>query len=75
MPHVSLKLYAGRSEAKKQAIAKAIVDAIKAVDGCDETYISVLVEDFDPSEWKEKVYDQEIAANWDKLLKKPGYQS
>lgn len=74
MPHVSLKLYAGRSETKKQAIAKAIVEAIKTVDGCDETYISVLVEDVDPSEWKQKVYDPEIAANWDKLLKKPGYQ-
>ena len=38
-----------------------------------EEAVSVSIEDVEQSEWTEKVYKPDIAGNWDKLYKKPGY--
>jgi 4-oxalocrotonate tautomerase len=73
MPHVSIKMYPGRSEDVKQQLADVIVRDILSVVQCDEKWISVVVEEIDSTEWPEKVYKPEILDKQDSLYKKPGY--
>jgi len=73
MPHVVVKLYAGRTEAQKTKLAEEIVKAVMAGVGSAEESISVGVEDIAPGDWTERVYKPDIADKWDTLYKKPGY--
>ena len=73
MPHVSVKLWPGRSEQTKQRLADAIVKDVVNIVGCGEESVSVAIEEVDPKDWKEKVYDPLIRRKMDTLYKKPGY--
>lgn len=73
MPHVIVKMYAGRSEQQKASLAQEVTKAIMAGAGCGEDAVSVAIEDIAPEEWGEKVYQPDIAAHPDKLYKRPGY--
>ena len=73
MPHVIVKMYAGRSEEQKQKLAEAVTKAIMAVTGNGEDLVSVSVEDVAPSDWTEKVYKPDIENGSGKLYKRPGY--
>ena len=73
MPHVNVKLWPGRSEQTKQRLADAIVEDVVNIVGCGEESVSVAIEEVDPKDWKEKVYDPLIRRKMDTLYKKPGY--
>ena len=73
MPHVSVKLWPGRSEKTKQRLADAIVEDVVNIIGCSEESVSVAIEEVDPKHWKEKVYDPLIRKKMETLYKKPGY--
>jgi 4-oxalocrotonate tautomerase len=73
MPHVSVKLWPGRSEETKQQLADAIVQDVVNIIGCGEESVSVAIEEIAPKDWKEKVYDPLIRRKMDTLYKKPGY--
>jgi len=73
MPHVIVKMYAGRSEEQKARLAEEVTKAVIAGVGCGEQAVSVSIEDVDPANWTEQVYKPDIAANPDRLYKKPGY--
>jgi len=73
MPHVSVKLWPGRSEQDKTQLSDKIVKDVIASLKCDESSVSVAIEEIDPGDWTEKVYKPEIQKKWDKLYKKPGY--
>ena len=73
MPHVSVKMYPGRSEKEKAELAETIVQDINDIIGAGRSSISVAIEDISPQEWKEKVYQPEIIEKSDKLYIKPGY--
>ena len=75
MPHVIVKLYAGRSDRKKVKLAEEITKAVMASVNCAEDSVSVGIEDIRPDNWTEKVFNPDILANWDSLYKKPGYSS
>ena len=45
MPHVTVKLYAGRSEQQKGQLAKAVTQAVMASTGRGEDAVSVAIED------------------------------
>ena len=72
-PHVSVKLWPGRSEQTKQRLADAIVEDVVNIIGCDEESVSVSIEDVSSGDWKEQVYDPEIRDNMKNIYKKPGY--
>ncbi len=72
MPHVSVKMWTGRTEKQKQELTEKITQAIKDVTGVKEHWISVAIEEYDPSDWA-KVFTEEIEPKGDKLYKKPGY--
>ncbi|NKB84126.1 tautomerase family protein [Brucella grignonensis] len=73
MPHIVVKMVAGRSEEQKQKLAGALADTLARVLGCGDDAVSVSVEDIAASDWFTKVYDPEIAGRADTLYKKPGY--
>lgn len=74
MPHVIVKLYAGRSEQQKARLAAEVTKAVIAGIGSTEDAISVSIEDVEPNDWTETVYKPDIAAKPDTLYKKPGYK-
>lgn len=73
MPHIVIKLWPGKSDAQKHELAERITGAMGEVMGNGDKSISVLFEEVDPDDWMETVYDAEIAPNWDRLTKAPGY--
>ena len=73
MPHVIVKLSAGRSEQQKARIAEEVVKAITASATCAEASVSVSIEDIEPNDWVEKVYKPDIMGKPESLYKKPGY--
>ena len=73
MPHVSVKLWTGKSEAQKANLADAVTQAVMASTGCGEDSVSVRIEEFAPAEWTEKVYRPDILGGPGKLYKEPGY--
>lgn len=73
MPHIIVKLYKGRSDDVKLRLAKKILKNVSTIAGCEEKVVSVAFEEFDPSEWPEKVYRPDILEKEEHLVIKPGY--
>lgn len=73
MPHVSVKLWPGRTEEQKRALTQRIVAALKETMGAPESYITVTIEDVPSDIWPKQVYKPEILDKQEKLYKKPGY--
>jgi 4-oxalocrotonate tautomerase len=73
MPHVIVKLWPGRSEQEKRQLADAIVKDVVTYAKCDESSVSVAIEEIKSSDWAEKVYKPDILNPRGKLYKKPGY--
>jgi 4-oxalocrotonate tautomerase len=73
MPHIIVKLLPGRTEEQKRLLAEAITNDVADIAKCDETSISVAVEEVEATEWPEKVYRPDILNAESMLYKKPGY--
>lgn len=74
MPHVTIKLYAGRTEQQKAKLAEAVTRAVMSAIGSSEASISVGIEDVQPADWTEQVYRPDIAGKAATIYKKPGYE-
>jgi len=74
MLHVIVKLFPGRSEQQKVELAQQIVNDVVRIAGADVKSISVAIEEVSAEDWTEKVYEPDIAGQWDKLYQKPGYK-
>ncbi len=72
MPHVLVKTWKGKTDKQKQELSDKITQAVKDAFDAGDYWISVAIEDVDPSDWK-KIYSEEIEPQGDKLFKKPGY--
>jgi 4-oxalocrotonate tautomerase len=72
MPHVLVKLYSGRSEQQKAKLAAALSEAVVSTLKMDEKSVSVAIEDVEPENWTQDVYNLDILNN-PKIYKKPGY--
>lgn len=72
MPHAIIKMYPGRSEAQKQALAAEITQAIMKVTGCREGAVSVGIEDIQPADWAATVLEPEIIGKPGTIYKQPG---
>jgi 4-oxalocrotonate tautomerase len=73
MPHVSVKLWPGKSEQQKIRLAEAIVKDVMNVLNYREESVSVAIEEVKPQDWADKVYKPEIINNPEQQYKKPGY--
>ncbi len=72
MPHVLVKTWKGKTDQQKKELTEKITKAVEECFDAGEYWISVGIEDIEPSDWKE-VYKNEIEPMGDKLFKKPGY--
>ena len=73
MPHVIVKMLAGRTPELKQRLADRITQDLVTTLRIDENSISVAIEDVAPGDWTEQVYKPDIAGHRDQLFKEPGY--
>ena len=73
MPHVIVKLYSGKSERQKQALAQAVTEAVMSALNYGEESVSVGIEDVEPKNWTEQVHKPDIIAKADTIYKQPGY--
>ena len=73
MPHVIVKLWPGKSEQQKARLAEEILKDVMNVLHYGEESVSVSIEEVEPQDWAEKVYQRDIVNNSEKLYKKPGY--
>ncbi|MFW6365068.1 MAG: tautomerase family protein [Spirochaetota bacterium] len=73
MPHVIIKMYPGRTEETKLRLAERIAETVAEVAGCNESSVSVSVEETPKEEWAEKVYKPDIIEKGSTLYRKPGY--
>jgi 4-oxalocrotonate tautomerase len=73
MPHVIVKLWPGKSEQQKVRLAEEIVKDVTKILNYGEESVSVSIEEVEPQDWAEKVYQPDIINNSEKLYKKPGY--
>ncbi|MGH9871866.1 MAG: tautomerase family protein [Pyrinomonadaceae bacterium] len=73
MPHVIIKLWPGKSKQQKSTLAEEIAKEVTKglLDG--EESVSVAIEEVEPQDWAEKVYQPDIINNSENLYKKPGY--
>lgn len=74
MPHVIVKLWPGKSEAKKTRLAEAIARDVMEILDYGEESVSVAMEEIAPADWARKVYQPDIVAEGNHLYKAPGYK-
>ena len=73
MPHVIVKLWPGKSEEQKTRLAEEIVKDVTKVLNYGEESVSVAIEEVEPQDWAEKVYQPDIINSPQKPYMKPGY--
>ena len=73
MPHVIVKLYSGKSDRQKQALAQAVTQAVVSALNYGEESVSVGIEDVEPKNWTDQVYKPDIIAKAETIYKQPGY--
>ena len=72
MPHISIKMLAGRTEEQKKKAAEAVKNALAESLNMGDHYITVDIEDYTAEEWQE-VFRTEITDKPDKVYVKPNY--
>ncbi|GHB13419.1 tautomerase family protein [Salinicola rhizosphaerae] len=75
MPHLTLKLASGRSEAVKQQLAEAFTRDLVEIAGAEPGQVSIAIEDVDIQDWRRLVYEPIVAPVLPVLYKQPGYGS
>ena len=73
MPHVIVKLWPGKSDQQKQALADEVTRALVSTLACREESVSVGIEEVAKEAWTEQVYTPDIAGKPETIVRKPGY--
>lgn len=58
MPHITVEMLPGRTEEKKQRLAKALSEAAALVVDVDVSDVSVSIKEIEKDDWKRMVYDR-----------------
>ncbi len=72
MPHIAIKMLAGRSEEQKRKAAEAVTKALAESLGMSDHYITLTIEDFSAEEWQ-TVFRKEVTDKSDKVYITPKY--
>jgi len=74
MPHIEVKCWPGRTEEQKSLLAQKIAEDVSEIFGSSMSSISVAIRDVPKEQWKQEVWDKDIAPNEALLYKQPGYR-
>ncbi len=74
MPHVTVKLWPGRSEELKRKVAEQIAKDVAEGLKVDLGDVSVAFEEIARTDWGETVYKKEIRDNMENIYFKPDYE-
>lgn len=75
MPHVDIRYFPkDLDDRRKNEMVADIVAVLKKHLGSSEDSVSVALHEILPEHWKAEVYDPIIMAQFDELVKKPGYR-
>lgn len=55
MPHIDVRMFPGRDEETKKALAEKIVETAMEQLGCPKEVLSVAIAEVAPAEWNEQV--------------------
>ena len=58
MPHISVKMYPGRTQEVKEDFARKLQKLTIEQFGCKEEHVSISVEDIEPEHWQKEVVEQ-----------------
>lgn len=72
MPHITVKMFTGRSIEKKKELAAALQQTMIRVLECGSEHVSVALEDWKPEDWH-MVYENDIDKN-PNLMIRPTYE-
>lgn len=73
MPHFSVSLYPGTTEAQKKQLAEGLRRLAVEVAGSPEAAVSVRIREVAPEDWTQEVYQKDIAHAGDELFIRPRY--
>lgn len=73
VPHIIVKLWPGRSEDQKIALANRMNEAMQEIMGIEDRSISIAFEEIAKEKWMTEVYQPEVVEKANLLYKKPGY--
>lgn len=74
MPHLTVKLWAGRSEEVKKALVEELEKSILKVLKVSAEHISISIEEVPQENWGKEVYKKDIIDKENLLYKKPSYK-
>ncbi len=63
MPHISIKMYPGRSEEVKRALAEKTRDFLMKEMNMEAKYFSVSIDEVEKDNWQEEVADKILPDN------------
>lgn len=72
MPHISVKILKGRTEAQKQKLAAALTQALQDSLNASREHISLTIEDYTAEEWQ-GIFAEEITSKKNCLYVEPNY--
>lgn len=72
MPHIGIKMLAGRTEEQKKKAAEAVKNALAESLNMGDHYITVTIEDYNAEEWQE-VFKNEVTDKPEKVYVQPKY--
>jgi len=73
MPHITVKLWPGRSEEIKRNLAEKIAKDVSEELKTDIGHVSVSFEEVAREDWEKDVYNKDIRNNEHNLYYKPNY--
>lgn len=74
MPHITIKLWPGRDDSVKTALAEKIAQDVAEGLNVDIGDVSVSFEEVEKADWGEQVYKKEIRDNMENIYFKPNYK-
>ena len=71
MPHITIKMYPGRTEDQKKELTQKVADATINAINCDPKHTSVAIEEIEKENWEEQVHKPEILGKKEIIYREP----
>ncbi len=74
MPHLTIKCFPRQlNQQQTEALAQALSDVLQVHLNCSEAATSIALQYVQKQDWKQQVWDRDIATQTEQLIKTPSY--